>query len=275
MKAICVDDEPLVLQLTLSLCRELPALDEVEGFAGPEEALDWLEENTVDLAFLDIDMPGMNGITLAAKIREKSPGTAIIFLTGYAEYAVDAFALHASGYLLKPISREQLAAEVDYVVSGRLSDHTSHILVQTFGNFDVFVDGKLISFTRSKAKELLAYLVDRQGSGVNRAEAFSILWEDTFYDRSMQKQMDVVVRSLRSTLQENAIGEMIEIKAGIMRVVPTAFECDLYRFLAGEPDAVNAYRGEYMSAYSWATMTEAYLDGKKGTPKESENLRKT
>ena len=57
MKAICVDDEPLVLQLTASLCRDLPQIDEVESFAGSREALEWLAEHQTDLALLDIDMP--------------------------------------------------------------------------------------------------------------------------------------------------------------------------------------------------------------------------
>ena len=113
MTAICVDDEPLVLQLTLSLFRDLPGFQEVEGFAGPLEALDWLENHTPDIALLDIDMPGMNGLELARRIRDMHPDTAVIFLTGYSEYALDAFQLHASGYLMKPINREKLASEVE------------------------------------------------------------------------------------------------------------------------------------------------------------------
>ena len=260
MIAICVDDEPLVLQLTLSLFRDLKQFDQVEGFGGSLEALDWLEKNKPDLAMLDIDMPNMNGITLAGKITEMYPDTAIIFLTGYAQYAVEAFALHASGYLLKPISRERLAEEVEYALSRRYYRPDSRVLIRTFGNFDVFVDGKSVSFTRSKSKELLAYLVDRQGSSISRTEAFSVLWENSLYDRSMQKQLDVIIRSLRTTLQEYGIENIIEMKGGNMRIVPEQIDCDLYRFLSGDTDAVNEYRGEYMSSYSWASLTEGYLD---------------
>ena len=260
MKAICVDDEPIVLQLTAALCRDLPQLDEVESFAGPQEALVWLENNKADLALLDIDMPGMNGLELATKIKELYPDTAIIFTTGYTQYAVDAFALHASGYLLKPISRERLAAEVAYALADAKSIPNLRVTVQTFGNFDIFVNGKAISFNRSKSKELLAYLVDRHGSSVSRAEAFSVLWEDSIYDRSMQKQMDVIVRSLRATLQEAGVEEILEVQSGSMRIVPEKIDCDLYRFFKGDPDVVNSYRGEYMSSYSWASMTEAYID---------------
>ena len=117
-----------------------------------------------------------------------------------------------------------------------------------------------MSFARAKSKELLAYLVDRQGSSVTRAEAFSALWEDGFYDRSMQKQLDVILRSLRSTLEEAGVADVLEVQRGSVRVRPELISCDLYRFLAGDVDAVNAYRGEYMSSYAWAELTEAYIE---------------
>ena len=260
MTAICVDDEPLVLQLTLSLFRDLPGFQEVEGFAGPLEALDWLENHTPDIALLDIDMPGMNGLELARRIRDMHPDTAVIFLTGYSEYALDAFQLHASGYLMKPINREKLASEVEYALSGRNRGKASNVFAKTFGNFDLLVDGRPLVFKRSKSKELLSYLVDRHGGNVSRPEAFAVLWEDTFYDRAMQKQMDVVIRSLRSTLEEAGVGEIFEIQSGWMRILPERMDSDLFRFLDGNREAIQEYRGEYMSAYSWASQTEAYLD---------------
>ena len=260
MTAICVDDEPLVLQLTLSLFRDLPGFQEVEGFAGPLEALDWLENHTPDIALLDIDMPGMNGLELARRIRDMHPDTAVIFLTGYSEYALDAFHLHATGPLMKPINRERVAAEAEYALSGRNRGKASNVFAKTFGNFDLLVDGRPLVFKRSKSKELLAYLVDRHGGNVSRPEAFAVLWEDTFYDRAMQKQMDVVIRSLRSTLEEAGVGEIFEIQSGWMRILPERMDSDLFRFLDGNREAIQEYRGEYMSAYSWASQTEAYLD---------------
>ena len=266
MNIICVDDEDLVLRLTTSMCRDIAGEDSsVEEFLFAQDALDWLDAgNSADIALLDIDMPDMNGLVLAAKVKEKSPDTAIIFLTGYSQFAVDAFAMHASGYLMKPVSKERLAEEIRYVSSSHPAkeDETPHIAAVTFGNFDLLVDGSPVSFARAKSKELLAYLVDRQGSSVTRAEAFAALWEDGFYDRSMQKQLDVVFRSLRSTLEDNGIGEILELQRGTIRVRPELISCDLYRFLAGDIDAVNAYRGEYMSSYAWAELTEAYIERK-------------
>lgn len=261
MKIVCVDDEMLVLGLTVSMCRELPQKPEVTGFENAADALAYLKDNYADIVILDINMPDIDGITLANRIKEVQPEAALIFLTGYSDYAVDAFALHASGYLLKPVSRERLASEVEYVIADKKQRRsTAPIVVKTFGEFEVYARGEMVHFSRERSKELLAYLVDRQGGGVSRANAFAMLWEDEAYDRKMQKQFDVIVRSLNATLDEYGISEMFEMNKGLLRVVPQKFDCDLYHFIKGDKDYINLYRGEYMSSYSWASLTEAYLD---------------
>ena len=259
MKAICVDDERLLMEDTVSMIKELGCFEDVFGFTRADEVLRFLETGAVDLALLDIDMPGMNGLELAQRIKTKWPDTAIIFLTGYSEYAVDAFALRASGYLLKPVNKDRLKVDVEYALSGKRETASGHIVVQTFGNFDVFVDGKPIGFKMAKCKEMLAYLVDKQGTGVSRAEIFSILWEDRLYDRKMQKQLDVYIRSLRDTLRDYGVEEIFELQKGALRVRPEQFKCDAYLFFSGDSDAVNSYRGEYMNSYSWASMTESMM----------------
>ncbi len=259
MRAICVDDEALITDTVASLCRELPQIDEVRCFLRAREAQDWLESNPVDLVLLDIHMPELNGLVLAEEIRKMQPDAAIIFLTAHPEYAVKAFALHVSGYLLKPVDRGKLAAEVAYALSGKTPARQGRLMVHTFGSFDVFVNGQPVSFKMAKCKEMLAYLVDKQGGGVTRAELASILWEDRLYDRKLQKQLDVYIRSLRETLREYGIEDMLEMQKGVLRIRPEQFVCDAYRFRAGDPEAVNRYRGEYMSAYSWASTTESLL----------------
>ena len=124
------------------------------------------------------------------------------------------------------------------------------------------MDGKPAAFRKAKCKELLAFLIDRQGSTVTRAEAFSALWEDRTYDRPMQKQLDTVIRLLRETLQEYGIEEVFSMKSGTMRIIPEKISCDAYRLFSGDADAVNSYHGTYMSAYPWASMTEGYLSWK-------------
>ncbi len=263
MKAICVDDEELALQNTLSLCRQMPRITDVQGFTDPGKALAWVREHPVELAILDINMPGMDGLTLARAIQQQNQDTAILFVTAHPQYAVDAWSVHPAGFILKPLTGERLPAELDYVArwhAGRTGRAlSSHIEVRTFGNFDLLVDGKQVSFARSKAKELLACLVDKRGIRISRAEAFHLLWGEEEYTRPRQKMLDVIIRSLRATLEENGVGEILQIEQGGLRIEPTALDCDLYRLLGGDEDTARGYQGEYMSAYTWASGTEGRI----------------
>ena len=254
MNAICVDDEAKTLEYTVDRCRELAQMDSVQGFTGAREALEWIREHPVDIAFLDIDMPDMDGIALAARIKELYPNAAIVFLTAYKQFAYDAMSVRPSGYLLKPLTREALAEEVEYALRGRGEplNKGGRIVVRTFGNFDVFVDGELLVFPRSKSKEVLAYLVDQRGRSVRRADIYDALWDGEGYGHPQQKYLDVVIRSLRETLKKAGISQILEMKSGLLRVLPQTFDCDLYRFIQGDPVAVRAYQGKYMNNYEWA-----------------------
>ena len=117
MRAICVDDEKLITDYVVSLCRSLPPLTEAEGFTRARDALAWLKENNAELALLDIDMPDMNGIALAAEIKKLRPDTAIVFLTGFSEYAMKAFEVHASGYYRSPTQTLFAEREASYAIN--------------------------------------------------------------------------------------------------------------------------------------------------------------
>ncbi len=260
MIAICVDDEPLAMEYTVSQCRQIPLLTEVKGFVSAGEALGWVRSHRADLAILDISMPEMSGIVLAEKLKAFLPGLRILFLTAYREYAFEAYSAHPSGYLLKPVSLKKLTEEVTYVLSGIQEEKLPRIRARTFGNFELFVDGAPLVFPRSKAKELLAYLIDREGAGVSRALAFSVLFEEEDYTRKRQKYFDVIVRTLRDTLEEYGIGDLIGVGGGTLRVHAEMLDCDLYRFLKGDREAMRAYGGEYMNGYPWAGVREAGLD---------------
>ncbi|WP_026651089.1 response regulator [Butyrivibrio proteoclasticus] len=259
MRAICVDDDEMVLDLTISFMEESDFFSEVRGFISAKEAIEYMKNSKVSLALLDVDMPEMDGMTLAGKLREIDPKLSIIFLTGYSQYAVDAFKVHAEGYLLKPIEKDKLFEELSYVLDNRDEETKTLATARTFGNFDLFVGGQSVVFKRSKSKELLAYLIDQRGGTVTRAEAFSALWEDGLYDRSMQKQMDVIIRSLKDTLKEYDISDILEIKSGSMRINTELIECDMYDYLDGDENAIKSYRGVYMNSYYWASMTEGML----------------
>lgn len=260
MKALCIDDEPYVLQQIMHVCRESECFSSVDGAMKTNEALSFLESTPVDFVFLDINMPGVSGLTFGQMIKEKYPQTALVFVTGYSEYALTAFQLHADGYLTKPVSVDNIKAEVNHIEHQKQRFLiNSDIYVQTFGNFDIYTKGQPVKFERKKSKELLAYLVDKRGTGVARAELASIFWEDELYDHSKQKQLDVFIQSLKKTLSSYDISSVFEMDNGELRVNPLTFQCDFYDLLDGKPEALHSYCDNYMNAYSWAESTKAYL----------------
>ena len=117
MIAITVDDERPMLEQLSQAVKVSPDVSSVLEFTTCTEALEWVEKNHVDIAFLDISMRGMGGMALAEKLLKLRPRCKIIFCTGYSEYAVDAFQLHVSGYLMKPITAEAVQREIDEAVS--------------------------------------------------------------------------------------------------------------------------------------------------------------
>ena len=258
MRIICVDDEPLAVEDVLSVCRDLSSDISANGFTDAYEALEWIRSNPVDIALLDIDMPQMNGITLAAQIKKIKPDTVILFLTAYKEFAFDAFQVHPNGYLLKPLLPEVLQKEIDYAMSAHPQTAVPHIEARTFGNFDLLVNGKLVTFKRARSKEVLAFLVDRRGISVSRKEIAAVVFEDEIYDHNHQKYLDVIIRSLR----EYGVEEILHMERRGIRIIPEKISCDMYRFYRGDTEAIKAFRGEYLVSYAWANFIEENMRSK-------------
>lgn len=112
---ILVEDEPCLLTGFIHiLSNELPEATAF-GFQTGEEALAFAETNRIDVAFLDVELFGENGIDVAEKLSEINPRTNIIFLTGHSEYAFDALRVHCSGYILKPLTPEKIRYEMGHL----------------------------------------------------------------------------------------------------------------------------------------------------------------
>ena len=115
MRAIAVDDELYMLETLEEAISASSDITKVERFTSCSAALAYVTENPVDIAFLDINMRGIGGLGLAEKLIALQPRCKIVFCTGYGEYAVSAFQLHVSGYLMKPITAEAVQKEIDYI----------------------------------------------------------------------------------------------------------------------------------------------------------------
>jgi hypothetical protein len=135
-----------------------------------------------------------------------------------------------------------------------------NIYVRTFGHFDVFVEGQPIMFKSAKAKELLAFLVDRRGGTVTTDQMISVLWENRPNDESTQNLCSKLVKTLRNELQASGAEEMLVVSRGNRRVDTDTFRCDLYEFLDGSEKVRNQYMGEYLLDYSWSETRTALLD---------------
>lgn len=117
MNAVLVDDEKMGLDYLTCLCENISELTNIKGFVKAREALRWCESNPADLLLLDVNMPDINGIDLAKKVKKINPSIKIIFVSAYGKYAIDAFGLHADGYLLKPVNQNVLTEEIRHVLS--------------------------------------------------------------------------------------------------------------------------------------------------------------
>lgn len=263
MNIICVDDEPIVLEEVRELLEKQPDVNDVKDFLLPKDALCWLQSNQPDAAFLDINMGQMNGLELAKRIRELYHDCAIVFITGYSEYAVDAFSIHADGYLLKPATLEDVRCELDHIKSKKalsMPKNEKRIRIQCFGNFEVFADEIPLHFKRSKTKELLAYLVDRQGCATTMRELTTVLWEDSPNTLSVQSNLRNLIHDLLNTFSSLNAENIIIKDRNTIALNCASISCDFYDFQRRIPYAVNLYRGEYMSQYSWAEIRYNNLD---------------
>ena len=257
MKAITVDDEKYMLENLLEAVSASADIEKAEAFSTCSAALAYATENPVDVAFLDINMRGIGGLGLAEKLTELQPRCRIIFCTGYEEYAVSAFQLHASGYLMKPITAQAVQKEIDHIKGVRSAEKL--LTIQCFGNFEALYNGESLPFKRKKAKELLAVLVDRNGAGITAKQICAILFHDDSDDTKNAAYLRQLVLDLKNTLKQVGAEDVLRHDTPYYRIDTNLVRCDYLSFLeSGKPE----FHGEYMTQYSWAEETCALLQFK-------------
>ena len=276
MTVVAVDDEEISLMCLEAVLDSMDDVDKVLTFSNAEDTIDYFKTGKADAAFLDIQLylsgGTLNGLMLAAKIKELCPDCHVVFVTSCPEYAVDAFKLHVSGYIVKPVTREAARKELDYIIMEKRAasnargfieekEEEPKVRVQCFGNFEVFWKNKPVVFQLSKAKELFAYLVHRKGASVSMAELAAVLFEDKEDGLSVQSQIRNLVASMRKTFSSLGCPDLFNKSRGYISIKTDLIDCDYYSFMNGDSDAINEYSGEYMAQYSWAEFTVGYLEG--------------
>lgn len=259
MIILAVDDEKAALEALTGEIKIAEPGAEVYGFRKAVDALSFLDNVSCSVVFLDISMRGTSGIELARQMKLKKPDINIIFATGYSEYTGEAIQLRCSGYLMKPVTAEMIREELDNLRYPIRREGKKRVRFCTFGNFEVYVDDKPVNFRYKKTKEMLAYLVDRCGALCSNGEIMAALWPDdthASYLRSMKKD-------LADTMKELNCQEILLQQWGKIGIVTECVDCDFYAWREGDVQAINSYRGEYMSQYGWSEFTNGYLNKKR------------
>ena len=259
MKIIYVDDEAPALHNFRLTAGDLRQIESLQLFDTSEDALRWAAEHPVDAAFLDVEMPVMNGIELAKRLKQIDRNIRIIFVTAYEDYALQAFGVGAIGYLLKPYTREEVEIELDKASLVR-SRPKKRIEVRTMPNLLITVDGKSLQFARTKQEELLALLIDKGEIGVSSGEAVAYLWPEKPADENVKALYRVTMHRLMEILKDAGIEYIIGTEGKKKYIRTDQIECDLYQMLAGEEEAVRKYSGYYLQRFSWAEERNAQLN---------------
>lgn len=260
MVIIAVEDEQIALNGLLAKIREVKPDSDVTGFRMARDALEYSSGVRCDVAFVDIMMRDMDGVTFARELINRNPKVNIIFTTGYSEYMKEAFEMHASGFILKPVTKEQVSRELSNL---RHNVPERRLFVRTFGDFEVFYNGKPVQFRIAKSKELFAYLVDRRGAVISNRAISTVLWEDDCFGGGSRITHESYFKKIRTELKRtlDSIGcsDILIQGYGSLGIDREGIDCDYYRFLDND---TSLYRGEYMSQYSWGEMTHAMLEAR-------------
>ncbi|MBQ7583429.1 MAG: response regulator [Lachnospiraceae bacterium] len=262
MIIIAVDDEKLALEGLMTEIALAAPEAELNGFRSGREALSFCSgRERVDIAFLDIEMRGMSGMSLGEKLFELYPDINIIYTTGYSEYAVDAIGMRCSGYVLKPVTAAKIRHELENLRNPIKNAEQKRLYARAFGRFEAYADGKPLRFKYQKTKELLAFLIDRRGELVSNADIVSALWEDDSSDSSHVSYLKNIRTDLLKTLEDSGVEECITRSRGEMGILPGSIDCDYYDYMDNKDVEGSGmlFRGEYMSQYSWGEYTLASL----------------
>ena len=255
MKILLVDDESLQLLRLENTLKKIMPDEEYFSYTNPKKAYEETVNEKIDIAFLDIEMPMISGINLAKKLKKINPLVNIIFVTAFDNYALDAYKLHASGYVLKPVSVEKIKKELDGLRYTLEIKPTKLLQVKCFGNFEVFKDGTPIKFKYQKSKELFAYLVDREGASSNINELNAVLWEEDH-----KSYLRNLIADVQETLKASGVEDVFIKRHNECFIDPNKIDCDAYEYKNGNPNAIRMYRGEYMIQYEWAMFDDKDYD---------------
>ncbi|MBR0172417.1 MAG: response regulator [Lachnospiraceae bacterium] len=257
MKVLIVDDEISAIEILERRVRDVLG-DSVIIFTATdgEEALRIVKKEQVDVMFLDVELPGMSGLEIAKQSKANYPRTNVILCTAYEQYALQAWELFISGYIVKPVSPEDIKKALDHLRTPVVEKLT----VKCFGYFDVFFRDQAVKFKRRGAKEMLAYLVSVRGAGVTGGMLCEILHAEAIDPDLKKASVRKYAQEIRSSLSEIGFNDVLFHTRDNYSVNVSRLDCDYYRYLDGDRETRKLFNGEFMQQYSWAETTVGLLE---------------
>ncbi|MFC5471300.1 response regulator [Cohnella suwonensis] len=290
LRAILVDDEEPVLNYMERLLGANGNVEIVGKFIRPEEAIDRVRIEQIDVVFLDIQMPGMTGIEAAEYLMESAPRIDIVFVTAYNQYAVEAFELSAVDYVLKPPTADRLNKTIERLLWRRIARDREGLMERneasgadeavragfySFGRFEWIVAAQsgtaAVKWRRSKERELMAYLVHNRNRFVLKEKILDDLWGGTKPEQAANF-LHTCVYSIRKKMNSFGLTPMLEYRNSGYRLEMGESWCDAdeYERMAGGDMEINSgnigefetiaklYKGNYMEddGFLWAREAE-------------------
>lgn len=281
LRAIAVDDEEKALDRFERVMKEETRVHIVGRFADAKKALEFAKRNPLDIAFLDIEMPAMNGLDLAEALSRENPSIEVVFITAFDQYALRAFRAHAIGYLLKPLDIDEIREQVDSLVR-RLQlreevEERGFLTVRCFGQFACYPGegtADAIHWRTAKAEELFALLVQYQGRSIPKDTIIDALWPDVEPQKALN-HFRVTCTYLRGALADKGFTNVLLRERDSYAVSTERLRCDLFQFVSTvgliasqDPDmrlleeASSLYSPPYLGDrfYGWAAQMRTWLD---------------
>ena len=260
MTILLTEENAQALERLTGLVAALQPDAELLGFQSSLEALAAARNREIDIALLRSDMPELSGLDLGQYLKELYPLVNLIFLSDGPAHACKALAMHASGYIVDPVAEDALRRELDDLRHPSTQKSAKRVFAQTFGNFELFVDGKPVSFKYSRTKEIVALLVNNRGAQTTNGEIIGSLWEDDGDPDRKASYLSNLRQDLQNTMTKLKLTGIIIKQRGSMAIATDKIECDLYDWLANRKQSKYQYLGDYMNQYSWAEYVHAELD---------------
>ncbi|WP_418791915.1 response regulator [Phosphitispora sp. TUW77] len=268
IRAIIVEDERPSADKMEKLLKDTEIVEIKGKFTNPVLALEFIKKVKIDAAFLDIEMPELDGFQLSNHLQNLQSWASVVFVTAYNEYAVEAFRVNALDYLMKPVDKDRLQETLHRIIQEKdIQIVSSQAQVSCFGRFKVSIGSSEVKFRTCKAAELLACLIDCRGREVGRNEIIDRLWPEYDGDRAVA-HFNTTLHYVRKALLRNGVEAPIEYLRGSYRLDATAINCDAYKFmsLASASESINGltisqyeetaalYTGDYFgdNEYGWA-----------------------